>query len=80
MSNNYDTSIDPLIPRRKVCEALAISPERLRRLIRDGKLRAIKLGPRSTRIRRSDFEAFVQRLEATKTETGTAMDGADRET
>ncbi len=63
MTTDPTPVLDPLLSRRTVCATLGISQEQLRRLLRDGRLRAIKLGNRSTRIRKSDLDAFLEEIE-----------------
>jgi excisionase family DNA binding protein len=49
----------PLLTTENVAELLQVDVETVRRYIRKGKLRAIKLG-REYRVRRDDFEEFLE--------------------
>jgi excisionase family DNA binding protein len=49
----------PLLTTENVAELLQVDVETVRRYIREGKLRAIKLG-REYRVRREDFEEFLE--------------------
>lgn len=46
---------------KEVAEMLKVSPEAVTRLIRTGKLKAIKIGGRiGYRVRKSEYEAFLE--------------------
>jgi len=49
----------PLLTTENVAELLQLDVETVRRYIREGKLKAIKLG-REYRVRREDFEEFLE--------------------
>jgi len=49
----------PLLTTENVADLLQVDVETVRRYIREGKLRAIKLG-REYRVRREDFEEFLE--------------------
>lgn len=46
----------------EVAEMLKIKPESVRRYVRYGKLRAVKLGGKFIRIDHKDFEEFIEKL------------------
>ena len=49
---------DELMTAREVKDYLKISESTLRRWIREGRLRAVKIGPKALRFRREDIEAL----------------------
>ena len=46
----------------RVAKILDVTKKRVYNLIQEGKLEAIKLGPRQTRITRQSLEDYVERL------------------
>jgi excisionase family DNA binding protein len=56
--------IQPLFTKETVCEYLAVSPSTLDRLVRAGKIRALRIGGQ-VRFRPSDIESY---LDASATE------------
>ena len=56
---------DKLLTSTQVADLLQVSPMTISRWKREGRLpKALELGPRSTRWRESDIQAFIQKLEA----------------
>ena len=56
---------DKLLTSTEVAAMLNVSPDTVFRWKREGRLpKALKLGPRATRWRQSDIQAFIDRLEA----------------
>ena len=49
-----------LLKPAEVCERLSVSPETMHRLIKRGELKAVKLGPRSTRIYADSVENLLK--------------------
>jgi excisionase family DNA binding protein len=49
----------PLLPVAVVAARLAVSVRAVRRLIAAGRLQAVRLGPRSTRVPETALNAFV---------------------
>ena len=50
-----------LLHIRRVAKILDVSRKRVYAMIQEGKLEAIKLGPRLTRVPRSSLEDFLER-------------------
>lgn len=46
-----------------VAQWLGVTRKRVYAMIQEGKIKAIRLGPRQTRIARASVEAFIERLE-----------------
>ena len=44
---------------QEVASALDVTEMTIRKWIKSGLLRAVKIGPRQFRVRREDFEAFI---------------------
>ena len=57
-----DTAMEPLIRVPRVAKLLDVSKKRVYNLIQEGKLEAINLGVRQTRITRESLAAYVERL------------------
>lgn len=47
----------------QIAKMLQVTPESIRRYVRGGKLRAIKLGGKFIRIEKKEIKAFINRLE-----------------
>ena len=48
------------VPR--VAQVLDVTKKRVYKLIRDGRLEVIKIGPRGTRVTRESLDAYIRRL------------------
>lgn len=59
MDNNYRQFYTP----EQIAIMLQVTPESIRRYVRSGKLKAIKLGGKFIRIEKKEIEAFINRLE-----------------
>ncbi len=46
----------------EMAKLLQVQPETIRRYVRTGKLRAVKLGGKFIRIDHTDFEDFIEKL------------------
>lgn len=53
-------AVPQLLKPSEVCERLNISPETMHRLIENGNLKAVKLGPRSTRVYADSVDALIE--------------------
>jgi excisionase family DNA binding protein len=49
-----------LLPVRVAARLLGVSPKRVYQLLEEGRLEALRLGPRQTRVTRQSLEQFVQ--------------------
>jgi len=58
MDNNNDTS-NKYYTAEEVAEILKVTTESVRRWIRDGKLKSVKLGGRYLRISQADLDEYV---------------------
>jgi excisionase family DNA binding protein len=58
------TGLSPLLSVQQAAEVLGIDHQRVRRLIREGHLPAVKLSPRKTRIPREALEVWLEELTA----------------
>jgi excisionase family DNA binding protein len=52
-------ALEPMIDICDVAELCRVSRNAVRELVRTGQIRAVKLGPRMVRFRRSDVERFL---------------------
>lgn len=60
-----------LITVRRVAATLCVSTKRVYQFLADGRIEAVRLGPRTTRVSRASVERFVaERLLATRRELG----------
>jgi len=64
--------IDELLEVREACAALHISRSKLYQLVRDGSLRAVKIGTK-TLFRASTLQAFIESSETVVETTGRLM-------
>ena len=49
-----------LLTKREVAKIMQVSPRFLERMVKDGRLRAIKISSRMVRFRASDIDAFLE--------------------
>lgn len=54
-----------LLTLQEAAERLRVGPKRLRVLITAGKIKTIKLGPRTSRIDERDIDDFIERARST---------------
>ncbi|MEO8498630.1 MAG: helix-turn-helix domain-containing protein [Planctomycetota bacterium] len=50
-----------LLKPRTVAKLLAVSPQKLRDMVGEGRIETVNLGPRSLRFRRADIDALLSR-------------------
>ena len=62
MTDGINHPAEELLTVDYVARHLNVSDEQVRRLIRAGKMRAVMVGPRGTRIPRPSYESYRQQL------------------
>ena len=53
-----------LLTTEEAASRLSLHPETVRRLLRDGDLRGVRMGSRAWRIEEGELDAYIERLKA----------------
>jgi len=61
--SNYTSELPPMVDLKQAADALDVSVNTVRNWVKDGTLKAYRLGPRLLRVRVSDLNALVSPLD-----------------
>ena len=61
--SNYTSELPPMVDWKQAADALDVSVNTVRNWVKDGTLKAYRLGPRLLRVRVSDLNALVSPLD-----------------
>jgi len=61
--SNYTSELPPMVDLKQAADALDVSLNTVRNWVKDGTLKAYRLGPRLLRVRVTDLNALVSPLD-----------------